>query len=49
MRAALHIGERRLVRRDQTGARAAFDGHVADGHAAFHRQARIASPQYSIT
>ena len=27
-----------FVRCDQTGTRAAFDGHVADRHAAFHRQ-----------
>ena len=37
-RLALDIGEGRLVRRDQAGAGAALDRHVADGHAAFHRQ-----------
>ena len=37
-RAALEIGEGRLVRRDQAGAGAAFDRHVADRHAAFHRE-----------
>ncbi len=37
-RAALDIGEGLLVGRDQAGAGAAFDRHVADGHAAFHRQ-----------
>ena len=36
--AAFAIFERFVVRRDQASARAAFDGHVADGHAAFHRQ-----------
>src|SRR5690606_32589871 len=30
----LQIGERRVVRRDQASARAAFDTHVADGKAA---------------
>ena len=37
-RLVLDVGEGRLVRRDQAGAGAAFDRHVADGHAAFHRQ-----------
>ncbi len=37
-RTALHVFEGLLVRRDQAGAGAAFDGHVADRHAAFHRQ-----------
>ena len=36
--AILQIGESLLVRRDEPGAGAAFDRHVADGHAAFHRQ-----------
>ena len=38
MRAAFDIFIGGLIRRDQTGAGTAFDGHVADGHAAFHRQ-----------
>ena len=37
-RAALHVLEGLLVGRDQAGAGAAFDGHVTDRHAAFHRQ-----------
>ena len=37
-RAAVKILERRVVRRDQSRARAAFDRHVADGHALFHRE-----------
>src|SRR5258705_4377912 len=36
--ALLDVGVRRLVRRDHPGASARFDGHVADGHAAFHRE-----------
>ena len=47
LRAALDIGEGRLVRRDQAGARAALDRHVADRHAAFHRQRR-GSPRRHI-
>ena len=43
------IVEGRLVRRDQAGARARLDRHVADRHAAFHASARIASPAYSMT
>jgi hypothetical protein len=38
VRAALQIRERGFVRRDEPGARAGFDGHVADGHPRFHRQ-----------
>ena len=38
LRAALDVGEGRLVRRDQAGAGAALDRHVADRHAAFHRE-----------
>jgi hypothetical protein len=38
-----------VVGRDQAGARAAFDGHVADGHPLFHREARMADPVYSNT
>ena len=34
-----------VVRRDQARARAAFDRHVADGHALFHRSARMAEPR----
>jgi hypothetical protein len=49
MGTALHIVEGLLVGRDQARAGAALDGHVADRHAAFHGQARIASPMYSIT
>ncbi|MCY1226238.1 hypothetical protein D9M72_384640 [compost metagenome] len=37
-RLVLDIFEGGFVRRDQAGAGAAFDRHVADGHAAFHRQ-----------
>ncbi|SPU59506.1 Uncharacterised protein [Brucella melitensis] len=37
-RAALDIFKRRLVGSDKTGTRAALDRHVADRHAAFHRQ-----------
>ena len=33
---AFHVGERSVVRRDHSGARAAFDGHIANGHAALH-------------
>src|SRR5581483_12307133 len=36
--AAFQVCERRLIRCDHAGARACFDGHVADGHAAFHRE-----------
>jgi hypothetical protein len=32
------VGERRIVGRDDAGARARLDRHVADRHAAFHRQ-----------
>jgi hypothetical protein len=38
LRAVLQERERLLVRRDEAGLGAAFDRHVADGHAAFHRQ-----------
>jgi len=38
VRTAFDILKRGLVRRDQTSAGAAFDGHVADGHTTFHRQ-----------
>ena len=34
--AALEISKRGLVGTDHAGARAAFDGHIADGHAAIH-------------
>src|SRR5262249_23130665 len=37
-RAAFEIGEGGFVGRDHAGARAALDGHVADGHAAVHRE-----------
>ena len=37
-RLVLHIGKGRFVRCDQTSARTAFNRHVADRHAAFHRQ-----------
>src|SRR5438045_761571 len=37
-RAAFEISEGGFVRRDHTGARPAFDSHVADGHAAVHRK-----------
>ncbi len=36
--AAFEILERLFVRRDHAGACAGFDGHVADGHALFHRE-----------
>ncbi len=35
---ALHIGERRVVRRDHPGAGTRLDGHVADGHPTLHRE-----------
>ena len=38
VRAALDVVEGRLVGGDQAGAGAALDRHVADRHAAFHRQ-----------
>ena len=38
VRAALEVGERRVVGRDQPGLGAGLDRHVADRHAAFHRQ-----------
>ena len=38
IRAACHILIGRVVGRDQAGARAAFDRHIADGHALFHRK-----------
>ena len=44
-RAAFEIGERGFVGRDHAGARAAFDGHVADGHAASMESSRMASPR----
>ena len=34
----LEVGERRVVRCHEPGARARLDRHVADGHPAFHRQ-----------
>ena len=37
-RTALEIGEGLLIRRDQAGARASFDRHVADRHPPFHRK-----------
>ncbi len=43
------IGDGLVVRRHQAGARAALDRHVAHGHAPLDRQARIASPAYSMT
>ena len=36
--ALLDVRVRRLVRRDHSRARARLDRHVADGHAAFHRE-----------
>ena len=36
--AALQIGEGCFVGSDHAGARARLDAHVADGHAAFHRE-----------
>ena len=39
MRPAAEIVVRRLVGRDQAGPGAAFDRHVADRHAVFHREA----------
>jgi hypothetical protein len=47
--AAFDIVEGLFIGRDQAGARAAFDGHVAHGHAPFHRQFANGLPQYSIT
>jgi DNA-binding IclR family transcriptional regulator len=38
VRPAGEVVERRAVRRDHPGPRARLDGHVADRHAAFHRQ-----------
>ena len=38
LRPALEVGEGLLVGRDHAGAGAALDRHVADRHAAFHRQ-----------
>jgi len=35
-RPAFEISEGGFIRRDHSGTRAAFDGHVADGHAAIH-------------
>ena len=40
VRATGQILERGVVRSDHAGARAGLDRHVADGEAAFHRQAR---------
>src|SRR5437016_479833 len=37
-RAAFEVSEGGFVRRDHAGACAAFDAHVADGHAAVHRK-----------
>ena len=39
VRLALDVREGGLVRGDETGPRATLDGHVADGHPLFHRQA----------
>src|SRR5678815_4598181 len=36
--ASFQISESRFVRRDHAGARACFDAHVAQRHAAFHRK-----------
>ena len=36
LRPAAHIVEGGLVGRDHSGAASALDGHIADGHAAFH-------------
>ena len=36
--APFHVGEGGVIRGDEAGAGAALDGHVADGHAAFHRE-----------
>ncbi len=33
---AFEVGESRFVRRDHSGARSAFNRHIANGHAAFH-------------
>ncbi len=38
-RAAFEIREGGFIGRNHAGARAAFDGHVADGHAAIHGEA----------
>ena len=38
MWAAFAVFERLFIWRDQASARAAFDGHVTDGHATLHRQ-----------
>ena len=38
VRAPLDVGERRVVGRDHARARAGLDRHVADGHAALHRE-----------
>src|SRR5699024_7788873 len=38
VRAALEVVEGRLVWGDHAGSGASLDGHVADGHAGFHRQ-----------
>src|SRR6266705_5271038 len=35
-RSAFEISESGFIRRDHAGARAAFDGHVADRHASVH-------------
>ena len=35
-RAALHVGEGGVIGGDHAGARATFDGHIANGHAAVH-------------
>ena len=37
-RPAFDIGDGGFIRRDQAGARTAFDGHVTDRHAPFHRK-----------
>src|SRR3546814_21187748 len=37
-RPTLHVGDGLGVNRDQAGARTAFDRHVAEGHATFHRE-----------
>ena len=36
--ATFQIGEGRIVRRDKSSARAAFNAHVADGHTVGHGQ-----------
>ena len=38
MSATLEVFERDVVRCNESGFCASFDGHVADGHTTFHRQ-----------